>query len=197
MTDIIVAFPVLDDANRIRRLLIRNGYDNVSACTSGAQVINIADEHECGIVICGYKLTDMIYSDLYELLPADFSVLLLASSEKLNYHYENFHNKSSENKNVIDCHEKPIYLLEMPLKLPLLINAVNDLLNTQRVNRRKRRQQGDRSEKEKAVITEAKMLLMSERSMTEEQAHRYIQKISMDSGNPMIETAEMIKRLFM
>ncbi len=197
MTDIIVAFPVLDDANRIRRLLIRNGYNNVSSCTSGAQVVSIADERECGIVVCGYKLTDMIYSDLYDLLPADYSMILLASSEKINNHYEIFHNKSADKKNVIDCFEKPICLLEMPLKLPSLISAVNDLFNTQRVKRRKLISQGDRSEKDKSIIMEAKELLMRERNMTEPEAHRYIQKISMDSGNPMIETAEMIKRLFM
>ena len=28
--------------------------------------------------------------------------------------------------------------------------------------------------------------------MTEEEAHRYVQKCSMDSGNNMVETAEMI-----
>lgn len=196
MTSIIVVFPVLDDANRIRRLLLRQGYDNVIACTSGAKVISIADDHEGGIVICGYKLTDMIYSDLYELLPDGFPMLLLASSEKISSHYENFRERSSNKKDVINCFENPIKILEMPLKLPDLIQAVNDLLNTQKATHKKRIQQGNRTEKDKAVIDEAKQILMRERNMTEEQAHRYIQKISMDSGNPMRDTAEMIKRLF-
>lgn len=33
---------------------------------------------------------------------------------------------------------------------------------------------------------------MSNNNMSEEQAHRYIQKISMDTGKQVVETAEMI-----
>ena len=36
---------------------------------------------------------------------------------------------------------------------------------------------------------------MTNHNMSEEDAHRYIQKISMDSGNSMSETAEMILML--
>ena len=31
--------------------------------------------------------------------------------------------------------------------------------------------------------------------MTEEEAHRYVQKSSMDSGNSMVETAQMLIRI--
>ena len=39
MADIIVAFPKLNDAKNLRKLLIRNGYDVNMVCDSGAQVI--------------------------------------------------------------------------------------------------------------------------------------------------------------
>ena len=40
MADIIIAFPKLDDAKNLRKLLIRNGYDVNMVCSSGAQVID-------------------------------------------------------------------------------------------------------------------------------------------------------------
>lgn len=33
---------------------------------------------------------------------------------------------------------------------------------------------------------------MARNNMTEEEAHRYLQKCSMDSGNNIVETAEMV-----
>lgn len=47
-------------------------------------------------------------------------------------------------------------------------------------------------EKDKKVIEEAKAMLMARNHMTEEEAHRYIQKCSMEGGNNMVETAKML-----
>ena len=54
-----------------------------------------------------------------------------------------------------------------------------------------------RSEKEQKMIDAAKKLLMDRNSMTEEEAHRYMQKCSMDSGTNLVETAEMVFALMM
>ena len=39
---------------------------------------------------------------------------------------------------------------------------------------------------------QAKELLMDRNHLSEEEAHRYIQKCSMDSGTNMVETAQMV-----
>lgn len=49
-----------------------------------------------------------------------------------------------------------------------------------------------RTEREKKIISDAKNLLMERNHLSEEEAHKYIQKLSMDSGNNLVETAEMI-----
>lgn len=49
-----------------------------------------------------------------------------------------------------------------------------------------------RSAEDKLLITRAKELLMSRNCMTEEQAHRFIQKRSMDTGAKMVQTAMKI-----
>ena len=46
--------------------------------------------------------------------------------------------------------------------------------------------------KEQKSIDDAKALLMERNHLSEEEAHKYIQKLSMDSGNNLVETAEMI-----
>ena len=49
-----------------------------------------------------------------------------------------------------------------------------------------------RSQEELALIDRAKALLMDRNGMTEEQAHRYLQKKSMDSGAKLIQTAQQV-----
>ena len=49
-----------------------------------------------------------------------------------------------------------------------------------------------RTEQEQNYINNAKWLLMERNHMTEQEAFRYIQKSSMDSGTNMVETAQMI-----
>ncbi|MGN0334753.1 MAG: ANTAR domain-containing response regulator [Lachnospiraceae bacterium] len=49
-----------------------------------------------------------------------------------------------------------------------------------------------RSEQEQNYINNAKWVLMERNHMTEQEAFRYIQKCSMDSGTNMMETAQMI-----
>ena len=58
MADIIVAFPKLDDAKNLRKLLIRNGYDVNMVCDSGAQIVEAVNRLDGGIVICGYRFSE-------------------------------------------------------------------------------------------------------------------------------------------
>ena len=65
----------------------------------------------------------------------------------------------------------------------------------QTIERRKRKQRlkpRERNPEEVALIKQAKEILMNRNHMTEEEAHRYIQKCSMDSGTNMVETAQMV-----
>ena len=59
-------------------------------------------------------------------------------------------------------------------------------------SRRKKTQPKRRTAEEEKIINKAKALLMERNQMTENDAHKYIQKLSMDSGNNLVETAEMI-----
>ena len=79
MINVIVVFPKPEDAKNIRSLLVRNGYHVAAVCTAGAQVLQVMDRLDEGIIVCGYRFTDMVYSELYEFLNPQFSMLLVAS----------------------------------------------------------------------------------------------------------------------
>jgi len=176
VANVIVAFPKLEDAKNIRNLLVRNGYHVAGVCTSGAQVLQFADQYENGIVICGYKITDMLYSNLHEYLPKQFQLLLVASQHVLS-----------------SCRDNDIVCLALPIKVHDLINTLEMMIAANA--RRRRRQKAkprERSKEEKKIIEDAKKMLMERNNMSEEEAHRYLQKCSMDSGNSLVESAQMV-----
>ena len=68
------------------------------------------------------------------------------------------------------------------------------------ITRRRKKQREkpkQRSKDEQEMIAEAKALLMERNNMTEKEAHRYIQKRSMDNGTNLTETAQMILSLLL
>ena len=65
-------------------------------------------------------------------------------------------------------------------------------MNQARRRKKLRSRPKQRTEEEKKILWEAKAVLMERNHMTEEEAHRYIQKCSMDSGTSLTETAQMV-----
>lgn len=176
MINIIVALPKLEDAKGIKNILVRNGFQVTGVCTTGAQAISQADELNDGIVICSYKLTDMVYSQVQELLPSGFELLLMASDRLLS-----------------QCVGSGIVCLSMPLKVNDLVSTVGMMAESIERRRRKARQTPRvRSREQEEAVREAKALLMERNHLTEEEAHRYLQERSMDSGTNMAEMAQMV-----
>ena len=112
MVNIIVVFPKLEDAKNIRNLLARNGYSVIGVCCTGAQVLQIIDNLEDGIVICGYRFNDMMYADLRESLASSFQMLLVASMHIL---------ESCDRRDIVSLPEyfgRLPHLLRSPCALP-------------------------------------------------------------------------------
>lgn len=176
MVNIIIALPKIEDARSIRAILNKNGFNVTAVCTTGTQVLSQIDDWNDGIIICGYKLTDMMYSGLHECLSEGFDMLLMASGNVMP-----------------DCLDNNIVCLLKPFKVYDLVNTVS-MMREAVIRRRKRARQQPRvrNVKEMALIEEAKRILMNRNNMSEEEAHRYIQKCSMDSGTNMAETAQMV-----
>lgn len=176
MTSVIVVFPKAEDAKNIRNVLTRNGFNVILACTTGAQALQQMDHLENGIIVCGYKMADMIYSQLRDYMPKGFEMLLVASQNLWS-----------------ECSHSNLVCLAMPIKVHELVNTLEMMVQTQERRKKKAKQKNRvRTPEEQALIKDAKHLLMERNNMTEEDAHHYIQKCSMDSGTNMVETAQMI-----
>ena len=176
MSNIIVVFPTRDNAVNIRNILVRAGIEVSAVCLTGAKALQYADTWNEGIIICGYRFQDMQYTELREALPTSFEMLLVASPSKWT-----------------DELPDGVVGLPLPIKIYDLVNTVEMLQQNQNRRRKKRRETlRKRDDTQRKVIDQAKALLMERNNMSEEDAHRYLQKSSMDSGTNMLETAQMV-----
>ncbi len=179
MANVVVAFSNPRDAQNIKTILTKSGFRVIAACTSGTQALAHMEDLGDGIIVCGYRIKGMSFLEVAEDMPPDFSMLMVAPPGKWPI-------QKPEN----------VVLLPMPLKVHDLVESM-EMIREMQARRRKgrKRHPRQRDEQEKAVIHEAKRLLMERNGMTEEEAHRYIQRSSMDSGNSMVEMAQMVIRL--
>ena len=179
MTSIVTAFPRSNEAKSIKDILVRSGFNCIGVATTGAEILSLADDLVDGIVVCGYKFPDMLYSDVKEYLGDNFDMLLISRKASLAQ-------GTSSN----------IMCLEMPLKVNNLIDTLGMMVENAERRRRKRREHPRiRSSEEMAIINAAKALLMERNRMSEDEAHKYLQKSSMDSGTNMVESAQMVLRI--
>ena len=182
MVNIIVVFSSQKDGINIRNLLMRHGHNVVTVCTNGAAVSQAVDQMEGsdGIVVSGYKYQDMTYSDLLADLPDTWQMIVMASPGNLSHIFE---------YNVIK--------IPMPVKVYDLFTTLQAIEITIIRRRKKRREKPkERSSAERALLEHAKSLLMETKTMSEIEAHRYIQKCSMDNGTNMVETAQMVIEIY-
>ena len=181
MANIIVTFGNIDNARQIKGLLARSGFNVIGLCTTGTQTIAMLDDLNDGIIVCGYKLGDMIYSELLEMLPDNFEMLLMASQNVIN-----------------ECDtDGRIIGVTMPLKVKDLVDSVGMMSDMQdRRRRREKLRPKVRSDEDNELISRAKELIMEREGLSEEEAHRYMQKRSMDNSTGLIDTAQMIMSLY-
>lgn len=175
MTNVIVAFSRAEDAKNIKNVLMRNGFQAVTVCTLGAQAIQCMDGLGSGILICGWRFQDLVFQELHACLPAGFEMILVASPARCSG----------------DVPDGMIFL-PMPLKAQDLVDTLHLMTRSQMRKNPRGHLPKKRSDEQRQMIAKAKTLLMERSQMSEEEAHRYIQKCSMDSGRDMVETALMV-----
>lgn len=177
MSRIIVVSPKSKETECVRNMLMRYGME-AAVCSTASRVLSLAHQAENGVVICSFQIRDMHYSQLAEYLPEYFELLLLASPAELE-----------------NC-PLGMMVLTYPVKAHDLAGTVEMMLAQQaRRLKKNKRPVKKRTEEEQNYINNAKLLLMERNCMSEQEAFRYIQKCSMDSGTDMAETAQMVLML--
>jgi response regulator NasT len=98
--------------------------------------------------------------------------------------------------NVLDKEVENLVCLSLPIKVHDLLRTIEMMeYSGIRARRKRKNQPKERSEEERQVLEQAKGILMERNGLSEEEAHRYMQKRSMDNGTGLVETAEMIVSL--
>ncbi len=180
MTGIIIALPKADVGKKIKTILVRSGFSVTAVCTNGAQVIQEANNLRDGVVLCSYRLPDMIYRELREYLPKTVQMVTITSRGEW-----------------ADNGDPDVVSLSQPLKVHELVSTMEMVVYTveRARKRRKKAPPPKRPREEQELIDRAKGILMQRNNMTEAEAHRYLQKTSMDNGTGFTETAQMILSL--
>lgn len=173
MEKVIVAFENEKSCYRIKDILETSNTALCLICRSASEVKRAAKKQRSTIIICGFKFSDGSAEELYNDLSPACAMLLVAVQNLLDL-----------------CGNEDIFRLSAPVSRSDLIASVRMLLQME--HRLEKYIRPDRSSEEQALIEKAKSILITRNSMTEEQAHRLLQKRSMDSGARLVQTAQMV-----
>lgn len=170
---IIIAMPKIEDGNKLGKMLAKHGYNADLICTTASEVLSESSRRDDGVVICCGRMKDMSFIEVKECLPTTFELIILTKN--------------------IDSDDLPedTVKISMPFQVSTLINTIETSFSKYYKKHRSSSYHG-RTNDEKKDIETAKAILMEKNGLTEPEAHRYIQKNSMDSSRTMAEVAAMI-----
>ena len=175
---LIIAVGNIETAKKLKALLVQDGYEIVAMCTSGNELIRLVMQYSPDLVLVGYKFKDMSLLDVYETLVDYTSFLALVNEPYRSYIEE----------------DTDIYCIGTKISGVLLTNAI-DLIFQSRRRIKKLKKEVEKLEhtlEDRKLIERAKGQLMATSGLTENEAFRYMQKISMDSGRRMKDIASLI-----
>lgn len=173
MEKVIVAFEGEKTCRRVKEILESSGTALCLLCRSGDQVRRGVYKHHIATIVCGYKLGEESAEEVLADLPSACSMLVLALPDRLEL-----------------LRGDNLFRLSAPATRNELTEAVRTLLQVGGPGAGELRPR--RSQEEEELILCAKRLLMERYGMTEESAHRFLQKKSMDNGVRLARTARLV-----
>lgn len=169
-------------SDALLEVLCRAGYDHVQAAASGQEARRLLPECHPQLVLINSPLPDETGMELARIVSeGDAAAILLVRSEN-----------AAEYHAMAASHG--IFLLEKPLHAPTLFQALR-FVATAQVRVAHLQEQNRRLERrlqEMRLISHAKCLLVEQLHLSEEQAHRFIEKQAMDQRQSRAAIAETI-----
>ncbi len=175
MEKIIIAFEKEKNALYIREMVENAALAAVQVCRSGAEIRRLAGQESVAVVVCGFKLADGSAEALFEDLPPGVSMLMIAPRPQLDL-----------------CGSEGIFKLAAPVHRSDLLSSIHMLLQMSRRLERAAPGEKRRRAEEEGCLRQAKAVLMTRHGMSEEEAHRFLQKQSMDRGCKLTEMARLV-----
>ncbi len=171
MERVVLAFSKDETANKIKMMLDGSGYEVCSVSHSKAELLRFLSDMDEVLVIMGYKLPDGVADDVFEDLRDGQKLMSIVKADRQG-----------------EIYNQDIFVVTLPVTRQGLINSIETFIGI--IERHKHR--AKRTPEEEKIIANAKAYLMENHMMTEEMAHRFIQKRSMDTGARFIDTARQI-----
>lgn len=173
----VVTFYGEQNRNVISEMLEKNGMTVRYRCRTGLETIRAIKKMGGGVVICGCKMPDMTVDQLAFELHGLALFLVVAKATELDL-----------------CENEELFKLKMPLRQGEFIGSVDMLI--QMDQKRSITEVPKRSAEDDELIGQAKQILMEKNKFSEGQAHRYLQRRSMETCSKMTDTARLILRAF-
>ena len=165
MSRIVIASASEASRNQLARLLASSGYAVFRLCASEGELRRTLAECEDGIVLVSGIQPDEIAADFGIL----FQFLLIGRPEALEA-----------------CESPQVFKLTYPCSGSAVIGAV-EMLSQLHYMRLPHRSGGD-----KALVEDAKRLLMRRHGIDEPEAHRHMQQYAMQHGIKMTDYAQLL-----
>ncbi len=182
MKNVIIAFSNPLFANWATTILQRGGYTVEYSCKTGGEVARVVDFCNSMVVVGGFQFTDMTVEGLMAILDGRLAMVT-----------------------ILLPHQRDLVERSDMLTIPYPVCASDFLQAVQLAEKTAARyaltggsdfgggtRPPDRPAEEKLLILKAKGILMEKYRMTESQAHRFLQKSSMDRGLKLVEAAQMV-----
>ena len=177
MERIVTAFSNRQVSIKIKDILLSNGMHVYKECSSGAELLRLLPQEGVGIVICNYILSDMNALKLREFLPMNYTMLVLVS----NYQ------SSLYNIDGLFYIVSPLNKMDLISSIKM-VNQINKKFISYKEKIDKLEDDLDRIK----IVERAKGFLMDKFKMSEAEAHKYLQKRSMDSSLKIVDLAKKI-----
>ena len=172
MERVIVAFSGEETRRRFVRLLASEGWEAAS-CATGAEALRLVRRMGSAVVVCGFRLGDMMADRLAADLRGLAVVLVVAKAAYLEL-----------------CGGENLYKLPAPVSKPDLLSTMRLLLDFEASHLRRPAPQ--RQGEDEVLIRRAKEVLMDVNRMTEEESHRFLRCRAMDWGVKLAEAARWV-----
>ena len=171
MREIIIASANRQSAEKVRTILQNGRFFVNNIFSSGSEVLSYASLHPDALAVCG-KLNDMSAAALAELLPSEFDLIVLLPSGVAQTVFLS---------NTV-C-------LNMPVNYSELLDTVGMLTATAVLGKKERT---EKPQADTQLIETAKKIIMSRHHISEREAHKLLQRRSMETGLKISQLAKMI-----
>lgn len=169
--NVFVAFSQRKTALNVAKIVVANGMHVACVTTGLTELRKHIHAYNNGIIVCGYQFKDDYVVDFFEDVPETMSIVLIGNRAQLEA-----------------CNNERVFKLAVPLQRVDLVCSLNMIASMWDCMAAA----NQRNPKEEKIINRAKDLLIERYSMSEEQAHRYMQKKSMDTGVKLVDIAKIV-----